>query len=88
LRDTPLYLQGVEVPMTASGGLASYQSGDSADVILARADVALYRAKEQGRDRVEMAFGGRAPGRMQVSSLVGMAPAANAPLVTQEGAGR
>lgn len=88
LRDTPLYLQGVEVPMTASGGLASYQSGDSADVILARADVALYRAKEQGRDRVEMAFGGRAPGRMHVSSLVGMAPAANGPLVTQEGAGR
>ncbi|MGE8618534.1 MAG: GGDEF domain-containing protein [Achromobacter spanius] len=88
LRDTPLYLQGVEVPMTASGGLASYQSGDTADVILARADVALYRAKEQGRDRVEMAFGGRVPGRMQVSSLVGMAPAANGPLVTQEGAGR
>ncbi|AZS78957.1 GGDEF domain-containing protein [Achromobacter sp. MY14] len=88
LRDTPLYLQGVEVPMTASGGLASYQDGDSADVILARADVALYRAKEQGRDRVEMAFGGRAPSRMQVSSLMGMAPAANGPLVTQEGAGR
>jgi len=59
LRDTPLYLQGLEVPMTTSGGLASYQPGDSADVILARADVALYQAKEQGRDRVVMAWSGR-----------------------------
>lgn len=87
LRDTPLYLQGVEVPMTASGGLATYQPGDSADVILARADVALYRAKEQGRDRVEMAFGARGAGRVHVAGLAGMAPAANAPLVTHEGAG-
>lgn len=59
LRDMPLYLQGLEVQMTTSGGLASYQPGDSADVILARADVALYRAKEQGRDRVEMAWSSR-----------------------------
>ena len=59
LRDMPLYLQGLEVQMTTSGGLASYQPGDSADVILARADVALYRAKEQGRDRVEMSWSGR-----------------------------
>lgn len=63
LRDTPLYLQGLEVQMTTSGGLASYQSGDSADGILARADVALYQAKEQGRDRVEMAWSTRGAGR-------------------------
>jgi diguanylate cyclase (GGDEF)-like protein len=65
VRDAPLQLQGVEVPMTTSGGLALYQPGDSADGILARADVALYRAKQQGRDRVEMAWTGRAPGRAQ-----------------------
>lgn len=59
LRDTPLYLQGLEVQMTTSGGLASYQPGDSADGILARADLALYQAKAQGRDRVEMAWSGR-----------------------------
>jgi len=59
LRDTPLYLQGLEVQMTTSGGLASYQRGDSADGILARADLALYQAKAQGRDRVEMAWSGR-----------------------------
>lgn len=82
LRDTPLYLQGAEVQMTTSGGLASYQAGDSADVILARADVALYRAKEQGRDRVEMAFSGRGAVRAQVAGQ-----AANAPLAAQEAAG-
>ncbi len=65
LRDTPFHLQGREVRMTTSGGLASYQSGDSADGILARADDALYRAKEQGRDRVEMAWNGRPAGRAQ-----------------------
>ncbi|WMD22903.1 GGDEF domain-containing protein [Achromobacter seleniivolatilans] len=83
LRDTPLYLQGVEVPMTTSGGVATYQMGDSADVILARADVALYRAKEQGRDRVEMAWNGRGAGRTQVGGLAGGA-AANAPVATCE----
>jgi len=82
LRDTPLYLQGGEVQMTTSGGLASYQPGDSADVILARADVALYRAKEQGRDRVEMAFSGRGAGRVQVGGV-----AANAPLAAQQASG-
>jgi len=45
--------------MTTSGGLASYQPGDSADGILARSDLALYQAKAQGRDRVEMAWSGR-----------------------------
>ena len=37
--------------MTVSGG--RHRRGDTADGILARADVALYRAKELGRDRVE-----------------------------------
>lgn len=86
LRDAPLYLQGLAVPMTTSGGLATYQLGDSADVILARADVALYRAKEQGRDRVEMAFGGRGAGRTHVGGLAGDT-AANAPVVAQPATG-
>ncbi len=63
LRDSPLYLQGQEVRMTTSGGVATFQPGDSADGILARADLALYKAKELGRDRVEMAWSGRLPGR-------------------------
>lgn len=98
LRDTPLYLQGGEVPMTTSGGLATYQSGDSADVILARADVALYRAKEEGRDRVEMAFsvrgasrpqGGEAPTGQMLAQCGGLAggAAANAPVAAPEASG-
>ncbi|MGE6917741.1 GGDEF domain-containing protein [Achromobacter kerstersii] len=86
LRDAPLYLQGVEVPMTTSGGLASYQPGDTADVILARADVALYRAKDEGRDRVEMAFSGLGAGRPQKGGLASGA-AANAPVAAQQAAG-
>lgn len=38
---------------TASLGVAIYQTGDSIKSILARADDALYRAKEKGRNRVE-----------------------------------
>ena len=52
LRDAAYRVDG-EIRMTVSGGLAAYRRGDTADGILARADVALYRAKELGRDRVE-----------------------------------
>lgn len=67
LRDSPLYLQGQELRITASGGVATLQPGDSADGILARADLALYKAKELGRDRVEMAWSARASGRPQAA---------------------
>jgi diguanylate cyclase (GGDEF)-like protein len=42
--------QGIRV--TISGGVAEYQSGESSDHLLRRADVALYQAKEQGRNRM------------------------------------
>ncbi len=38
---------------TASFGLAEYQEGDDRESLLARADAALYRAKEGGRNRIE-----------------------------------
>lgn len=38
-----------------SAGVACFQEGDSAQTLVARADQALYRAKEQGRDRVVVA---------------------------------
>jgi diguanylate cyclase (GGDEF)-like protein len=38
---------------TASFGVTAYRAGDSIESIMARADSALYRAKENGRDRVE-----------------------------------
>jgi diguanylate cyclase (GGDEF)-like protein len=42
---------GIEV--TASIGFATLRDGDSADRLLGRADAAMYRAKQAGRNRVE-----------------------------------
>lgn len=42
---------------TLSGGEAAYGEGDTVDSLLHRADVALYRAKNAGRDRVEVEQG-------------------------------
>ncbi len=44
-------------PVTVSVGVSEQQPGESAEAWLARADLALYRAKNSGRNRVE---GGRA----------------------------
>jgi diguanylate cyclase (GGDEF)-like protein len=47
-------------PTTCSFGVAQYWGGDSAEELLARADGALYCAKLNGRDRVELATRHRA----------------------------
>jgi diguanylate cyclase (GGDEF)-like protein len=39
----------------ASFGVAEFAAGDTADTLFARADVALYKAKDGGRNRVELA---------------------------------
>jgi diguanylate cyclase (GGDEF)-like protein len=50
---TPLEFEGVRIGSSVSIGLASYpDDGRSIDVIQARADRAMYLAKEQGRNRV------------------------------------
>ena len=45
-------------PVTVSIGVAQVRQGDDVDALLARADEALYRAKDAGRDRVEPASAG------------------------------
>jgi diguanylate cyclase (GGDEF)-like protein len=46
-------VEGQEVRVTISLGVAQYRPGDTEDALLKRADLALYRAKAGGRDRVE-----------------------------------
>lgn len=43
---------GAELRITASIGLAQLQAGDALDQLIARADRALYRAKQTGRNRL------------------------------------
>jgi diguanylate cyclase (GGDEF)-like protein len=50
-----LPFEGTMRAMTASFGVATWQPGDAADSMLGRADQALYRAKANGRNRVELA---------------------------------
>lgn len=51
----PLTVRSQEVRLTASIGIAIRHAGDTrVDTLLRNADVALYRAKERGRDRWEM----------------------------------
>jgi diguanylate cyclase (GGDEF)-like protein len=45
---------GVSLPLTISVGVAAlHPDSDNGEILIARADAALYRAKEGGRDRVE-----------------------------------
>jgi two-component system cell cycle response regulator len=56
VRGTKVMAEGSEVNFTVSAGLTEIiPSGDEADAVLKRADRALYRAKELGRDRCEFA---------------------------------
>ena len=58
LRDIPIVLEGGKtVPITLSFGLAVCARAVTAHELLRRADVALYRAKKEGRDRVMVAEG-------------------------------
>ncbi|TAN45795.1 MAG: GGDEF domain-containing protein [Nitrospirae bacterium] len=53
--ENPLQIAGMSGPITVSLGVARLQPGEVKDKLLARADQALYRAKEKGRNRSEVA---------------------------------
>jgi diguanylate cyclase (GGDEF)-like protein len=50
----PFVTAGKTLRITASAGIAEYQGPEDPDRTFARADAALYRAKEGGRDRLEV----------------------------------
>jgi diguanylate cyclase (GGDEF)-like protein len=56
IRATRVMAEAEEIKFTVSAGLTEIiPSGDQADAVLKRADRALYRAKDLGRDRCEVA---------------------------------
>ena len=55
LREQRMRVDDQDVSVTLSLGLAGYESGDVLfDQVARRADIALYVAKTQGRDRIEV----------------------------------
>ncbi|MEE1890610.1 GGDEF domain-containing protein [Pseudomonas carassii] len=51
----PFHFKGERVVITTSIGISAFRSGERGDQVLKRADEALYRAKDNGRNRVEQA---------------------------------
>ncbi|MEE9347763.1 MAG: GGDEF domain-containing protein, partial [Robiginitomaculum sp.] len=49
---TPIYLDGQALSVSVSAGIAMAQAGEKARDIFKRADEALYKAKQAGRDQV------------------------------------
>ncbi|GFM71260.1 hypothetical protein PSCICL_22520 [Pseudomonas cichorii] len=49
----PFHFKGERVTITVSMGVTALRTGERSDIALKRADQALYRAKENGRNRVE-----------------------------------
>lgn len=50
--DHPATVDGIEVPVTFTGGLVDTAADDTVDTLFARADAALYQGKQTGRNRV------------------------------------
>jgi len=58
---TPYVVDDHVLEVTCSIGVAWYREGESTGQLLARADAALYRAKHEGRNRIELEEGDPAP---------------------------
>ena len=51
----PFRVDGHELRVTASGGISLYpEDGEEAEALLKKADAAMYRAKERGRDNLQL----------------------------------
>ncbi|UVM50561.1 diguanylate cyclase [Pseudomonas sp. B21-015] len=50
----PFHFKGERVTITISMGLTAFKPGEHSDLVLKRADQALYRAKNTGRNRIEL----------------------------------
>ena len=74
---TPLLQEGRELHMSASIGISIFpQDGDSCDSLLKHADVAMYRAKAQGRNGVQsysQEMGAHAQQRMELEAALRVA---------------
>ncbi|WP_330114710.1 diguanylate cyclase [Pseudomonas sp. JS3066] len=61
----PFHFKGERVSITLSGGLTPLIAGEPSDIAFQRADEALYRAKHQGRNRIELALPKPSAGRSE-----------------------
>lgn len=53
IEQCPFHFKGERVTVTVSMGITLFQPGERSDAVLKRADQALYRAKDEGRNRIE-----------------------------------
>jgi diguanylate cyclase (GGDEF)-like protein len=52
VESTQVTIRGKTIPVTISGGVAQFSPGDTWEELIARADKALYEAKQSGRNRI------------------------------------
>jgi GGDEF domain-containing protein len=63
---TPIPFAGREVPVSVSVGVCTVSAGETdADTLLANVDVALYHAKERGRNCFQVFTPDAAPARIE-----------------------
>lgn len=55
IADSPIVSDNAIITFSVSCGIASVRSGDTLNEVFRRADEAMYRAKERGRNRIELA---------------------------------
>jgi diguanylate cyclase len=53
IEQCPFHFKGEPVTITVSMGITTFKPGERSDLVLKRADEALYRAKREGRNRLE-----------------------------------